>query len=440
MRVSGSPWRVALVLSATLAIACLPVHVDAPTVKRQLIHTDVRERPMDGVAYPIAMSTGSALSPDGQSLRLHLTVAQASRCSAKRVETWETTTTTRRTSQAGLLLAAGALATPFFVAGLVSHARGEPLSRKDGDSSSHLTGAGTMVLFGGVLGPPLLIEGIVGSIRSIDTKDTKRHDEVHEEVKACHASPAPDVPVTLLADGQPVSQRRTSHNGNASFELLRGELTQPPRELRLVVDAVPATLAPDLSTLLHTTARRWTNSSLPANAIATNSTTHAAAPETAPTAPEFGPRLFGVALASATRDSFERAIVAHGCARERVENRNVSHYDITCLNLPGFRQMKVLYDASERVVRVKYYGDLNADQRANMQRALSAEYGAASKSSDSSTSWQLPSGFLLELASKFFRTELAYVNLALDAELKAAIERHEEQKLNELKSQHGTAF
>lgn len=432
-----------LLLGALPLVSCLPVHVEQPVVNRELVHTELHEQVLPGVGYAISLGTGTELVPDEGALRLNLSVARASQCVSTRLETWDTKTTTVRSSNAGTVLVLGAIATSVLGAGLVGNARGQKLSKDDADGSTHLTGTGAMIFYGGVLGPPLLIEGVIDALRSIDSVDINRDTTTHVDRKNCNVSPANAVPITLLIDGEVASARQTSPEGKVSFELLSRELSRPPHEMRVAVPGAPTTLAIDVATVLQNATQAFA-----AQALTTEIASGAPKPVSEPAPPSAtlplaapsSPSLFGVRLQSATRPDFEAAIERHGCARSNVENRNITNYDIRCLKLPGFERMKVLYDGMGQVVRVKYSGHLDTEGFAAMEQVLTNQYGSPATKTPLHVTWSLVAGFKIDLEAKFFETELLYVSLPLDAALQRAADQHEKDKVQELQGKRGTAF
>jgi hypothetical protein len=330
--------------------------------------------------------------------------------------------------------------TPFFAASMVRHAGGEPLSRRDDQGNEQVTTAGAEFMIG-MFGPPLLLAGIITGLRARDSVDTQAKDSITTEIRPCRAVAVPNLAVALVADGQVVSERRTARDGAVVFELQRGELTKVPAALGLSVEGVAVTPSRDLAGLLRSAVERWQER---ARAPASTASVPTASPwaTSAATQPieEEGPRLFGLALASARRDEFEKAVLQTGCSVNWRENINIAHYDIACLKLPGFTTMKVLYDGQARLVRVKYTGNLNKEQRASRVQLLTEQYGRPGNQTATAVIWQLPSNFSIELSQASSTTELLYLNQRLDEELRRAVERNEQHKRDELKTKHGVAF
>ncbi|HET9934675.1 MAG TPA: hypothetical protein VFQ35_28415 [Polyangiaceae bacterium] len=424
-----------LVAAISSMPGCVSVHESAPVTSERLLRTSQAERRVTGEEYPTRLLGGSGLSADGRKLALELLIQHTPRCEVVRTKTWETTTTTERTSRAGVALTAGALLSSLFVVGVIGAAQGESLSKKSDSGRTELTSTGVEV-YTGVWGVPLLIDGVIASIGSIDSVDSRTEDRVERHVRPCagDAAPGADLSVTLTADGKPISGRRTGPDGKVKFEVAREELASPPKELKVFVGELPTLPSADLVALLEHVTENWSTGELPPVPSVTPT----------PAAPPVGPSLFGVALSTATRELFESAVISHGCSRTKVENRNVSRYTLECLALPGFREMKVLYDGSDHVVRVKYSGALDSSQCATMRRLLTEEYGSPRSETGRQSDWRLPAEFSLTLDCRKSPAELLYNNIALDTELSHAAEQQQEQRererLDELKKQRGKAF
>ena len=223
-----------LLLSISLGTTgCVALRVEDPSVSKRLIDSKTSEQVIAGIEYPLATAAQSGLSREGDVLSLNLVVSRAARCQTTRTDTWETRTTTVRTSNAGVFLVAGALLTSVFAAGVVRSAQGEPFSRDDGDGQGHLTAAGTELVLG-ALGLPILVSGVIGGVRSIDGVDTRRSQQMTRRAQPCYAEPLGGEQVTLSADGAPVSTRRSGPDGRVAFELNRAELVRHALDTGLI--------------------------------------------------------------------------------------------------------------------------------------------------------------------------------------------------------------